>query len=161
MGKEIKQVDIVLENCEVIAIPRNEIGEFSLSGVEKVYGRIASNSISDYLFAKSFYIEIHKDANTLDNADVNFRRDGEKPFERLTNRHDITHVDLIFEDGTNEYICLDWSGESEYINESQSTYRSKENGSLFIVVDRDRTVDDVFGSLLTDEESFHWEFYRD
>ncbi|MCM3387212.1 hypothetical protein M3649_03585 [Ureibacillus chungkukjangi] len=161
MSKEIKQIDIVLENCEVIVIPRNEIGEFSLSGVEKVYSRIASNSISDYLFAKSFYIEIHKDANTLDNVDENFREFGELPFDRLTKHHDITHVDLIFEDGSNEYICVDWSGESEYINDSQTTYHSAENGSLFIVVDRDKTVDDVFGSSLNDEEAYHWNFYRD
>lgn len=159
MSKEIAKISLVLENCDSLDIYRKDIGIFYLGGISKSFSRIASNSISESQVASEFYIEIHKDANTNENRDINFS-DDEMPFERIAKHQDITQIGLEFEDGTFDHYLLNWEGDSDYENEAQTSVVSDVNGSLFIVVSEKENTHTIFEDELLSKEEFYWEMYR-
>ncbi|UUV25939.1 MULTISPECIES: hypothetical protein [Lysinibacillus] len=160
MSKELVSIMLAFENCDDFTVYKNEIGDFYLGEFEKSYSRIACNSISDIESANKFYIEIHKDANTNENRNINFIDSG-LPFDRVLAYNDIAQLVLNFEDNTSEVFYPNWEGEDEYNNEAQTSIVSKVNGSLFIVIHKTETVKEIFKDKIEDDDDFHWTMYRD
>lgn len=159
MDKEIVSVMFAFENCDDFTVYRKDIGEFYLSGIEKSYTRLATNSISEIATAKSFYIEIHKDANFNENRNINYKR--ELPFERAMRYQDIAQIILEFEDGSNSVYYPVWDEDSDVTNKHQKSIISNVNGHLFIIIDPIETLDSIFEVNINEEDDWNWEMYRD
>lgn len=54
--KEVKSVELVLENLESIEVKREHIGMFHVSNLKRSISRNAINSISDYVTAEEVFI---------------------------------------------------------------------------------------------------------
>ena len=75
------------------------------------------NDIEDYLKAKEVYLYIY-DLPDIKNI-TDFLTENENCIERICKHSDICNLDLVYEDGTNEYIRVPW-GDKEYSNEYQT-----------------------------------------
>ena len=138
--KNIKSIELILENCDSIKIERDKIGEFFLGEIETKIARMAVNSIAKYKKSNLFLLELFK------KADVNYHPFGmdeeESVFNRLTTWHDITGIDIIYENGKVENYLFSYD-EGEYENElgavniNEDTYIS-ELGNLYIVISKDK-----------------------
>lgn len=121
MSKKLKELKLVLENCDAICFEVNEIEMFYFNKIKNRrvlfynhYGRIDdSPSIDDFIirikpFANKEYYEFGIDE---------FKT---YKFERLKH-NDITQVELIYDDLSNECFYVRWHEDDEYSNRYQIT----------------------------------------
>lgn len=153
---KLDKVSFVLENCEIIEVDGKYIGDIQCKDIKEEFIRNACNSFDLIKYCNSFCIEIHNNANKeeypfgIQDESLKF-----KVFDRLNNQKDITQIklfwhDTYYKDGKGfakqlEPITyyLNWTGDSDYINESQKTYIS-ECGNLYIVVDENKSIENCF-----------------
>lgn len=167
---KLKYIEFVFENCDSIKIEGKYIGVFLVDNLETSIKRIACNSIDKIDVANTVVIEIHKDANKeryeFDQTHIeDFKQ---MTFDRFKEYGDITSIQFELEE---DYVdegqipcvehynyCVDWTGESEYTNEAQKTYVSKE-GNLYIVIADGKKIDDFFDlEEIDDEECMDFHF---
>lgn len=159
--KEVKSVELILENCEVIEIKREYIGIFHVSDIKKSISRDAINSISDYVTAEEVFIQISSKANNSSSY-VGDLHDGEiTPFDRLIRYADITALNIKYQDGSKEYIFVKWGGDSDYTNEYQSVAINEKTGDLYIAISEKENVESYFKEYLQDENNSFWGLYEE
>lgn len=151
----IKEISLILENCEVITIPGKYIGDIYLRDIRTSVERVACNAIVKMNTCHEFGIEIHGDANHepyLIFGHKPTERDMQTIFDRLLAYKDITQVEITFcadeEYGAEKeetlHYHLHWADGCEYTNMLQSAKLSR-RGDLYIVVsDSGKSVTDVF-----------------
>lgn len=144
---EVKYIELLLENCENIVLPRNVLGNVYIGKIYDEVARIACNSIRRVICADEVALEIFPEANTLGSRAPDF--DNETTiFDRLTKYRDITHINVVYEDGTEQYICVDYNSENDDLgadNEYQKNYLSPLN-VLYIVISKNKDIKDYFNS---------------
>ena len=169
---KLKYITFLLENCDVITIDGKYIGNFLIDNIRTTISRIACNSIMKMDIADTIVIEIHKNANKKRHH-FNFDSDYNEHtvFDRLQEWNDITSIKFKFEEQyveenktprQEEYTYyVYWEGNSDEENEAQSTYISND-GNLYIVISKDKTVEDFFDlELINDSEHMElcWRMY--
>ena len=130
MSREVKSIELVMENCEVFKIERKHIGELHIGKIERQIGRTACNSISEDFIANEFQIQIHHNANIV------MEDSNGSMFERINAYNDITRVYVNYSNGDSEWFYTDWNHENDLFNSYQSTVISEVNGCLFIVINK-------------------------
>lgn len=168
----IKQIDFILENCEIVSIPGYYIGFIDINDIKTNISRVACNCVMEMRVCNDFAIEIHRDANKkYAPFDIDDPERITSTFDRLTKWRDITSIELTLTD--NEYceedfdehtdsifsetiethkIFLHWIGDSEFENAGQLCYINK-SGDLYITVnDGTKSMYDVFGKEIDDPE---------
>lgn len=112
---ELKYVEIILENCEVLKVERKYIGNFYLGEIKTTISKTASNSISKNISCKEFIIQINREMNREEQSQYTFGRIDEKtnPIKRLMKYHDITAVEVTYKDDSSEIIYTNWHNEDE------------------------------------------------
>lgn len=162
---KLKYITFVLENCDSITIDGKYVGNFIVDNLHTSIKRIAMNVIERIDIADTFVIEICGDANVerYQFGQTQYEDFKQMTFDRLIGVRDITNIefelvedDCIVEDGevprTEHYeYCLNWTGNSDYINESQETYLSQAD-NLYIVVSEDKSLSDFFDFDEIDDE---------
>ncbi|MCA1027071.1 hypothetical protein LCM23_13295 [Cytobacillus kochii] len=161
--KEIDSIEIVLENCESIKIGREDLGTFEVSDIKRSISRMAMNSISDSMSAEEIFIQISPKANVHSSfiSTWHDEESGIKPFDRLTNHNDITAININYQNGSSEYIFVNWGGDSECENSFQTSETNKHNGDLFIAISEKNKAELYFSDDLEDEDAWHWEMYSE
>lgn len=160
----IKQIDFVLENCEVVSIPGYYIGFIDINDIKTSISRVACNCVMEMKVCYDFAVEIHRDANKkYAPFDVDDPERITSTFDRLTKWRDITSIELTltnndyYEEDFDEYneirkIFLHWTGDNEFENAGQLCYINK-SGDLYITVnDGTKSMYDVFGKEIDDTE---------
>lgn len=136
MQNEIKRVDMVLENCEVLSVDGKYIADFNCEDITYSIRRTACNCIEEVYSCKNFSMSIHRDC-ALDekaNGTLSICKDAvNNPLKRILEYPDITSIYIYFANGHSKRIYLPWSEEDEYENKCQKSYMNK-FGDLFIVV---------------------------
>lgn len=168
---KLKYIEFVFENVDSIKIEGKYIGNFLVADLETSIKRIACNSIDKIDVANTVAIEIHKDANKeryqFDQTHIeDFKQ---MSFDRIKNCDDITSIQFELEE---DYVeegqvpCVEhydyyvnWTGDSEYANEAQKTYLSKD-GNLYIVIADGKKLDDFF-DLEEIEDKEYMDFHFD
>lgn len=136
--KKIKTLNIVFENCEVYSLTPDMINSFL---VEDVYRSIGINlfqyeegEVYEDLTCKNSFISINKKGME---ADGGFN---DMPLGERLKENDITHYDIIYEDGTSDYIGVPWEDRNgnEFKNKLQATlykghfWKDEKNMVVFI-----------------------------
>ena len=132
----IKNIKLVLEDCTLITISREDIGELIIKDFEDIFWRRAINNISLQKNAKYFILQIRDSSRKhIENTTLG-QFDDSKEYvliDRLKEYPDITHVIVNYEWDDEKYSwCLDWGGNSEIINDYQST--EEMYGDIWIAV---------------------------
>lgn len=132
--RRVERIDIVLENCEVIKIRAEDSGSCYVGEIDRTIRRVASNSISEVARSKSVIIELLDRANCSESYATTWDGNEELPFDRLTKHRDICALDIVYTDGTNDYIYVPWGGDDDYENSYQESVVTSE-GSLRIRIE--------------------------
>lgn len=141
-SKKLKQIDIVLENCETIKIPIEQVHHFYANNITNNIGLNEINETLDTVFyTDELEIVLRQEAN------VELKQDYEngifndcKVFDRLTRHNDITHIDLVFIDDTNIYLSVPYEEENPAVLGSPNLCQYSEmngNGELRINISKE------------------------
>lgn len=158
--KEVKFIELVLENCEVIRIERKHIGSFFVSNITRSISRIATNSISDSLTAEDICIQVSPKANTPSSFRTGWSDDKATPFERIIMYDDIAAINIVYQDESEEYIFVNWGGDSKRNNIYQTSMIAERIGNLYIVISEKKKVETYFVDFL-EEDPFYWDLYSE
>ncbi len=134
MGKKIVMVYLVLENGEVLKIPRPNINGLGITDISQSIHFYRSSRDQHFIShsCREFSIEISPLVNDMIYWDSEWS--DMLPFERLFSMPDVVAIDVSYSDADSEYIYLPW-GKDEYRNEHQEN-RILEDGSLYISIKR-------------------------
>lgn len=128
----IKELDILLKNCDVVGIDKNNIAKLVLRGIHGAYSYDPPSEAQISIVSKVYMI-------LSKNADLPHKKWGIKDceitvFKRLLVCNDIVAVVLIHDDGRKESYYVDYQeGVSADCNELQSTEIDNE-GNLIIKI---------------------------
>lgn len=141
---EVKYIELILENCEVIKIDAKYIFDIEVNNIKKHISRRTINSISSELNCESFSICISRylpkeNITRWTIGDTDEERD---TLDRLSSHNDITGVVIHYENETSEYIFVPW-GEKECVNSYQNSKTDAE-GDLFITIDKEKPLEEHF-----------------
>lgn len=152
---KLKYIELYFENIDSIKIEGKYIGYFLVDDLKTSIQRIACNSIDKMDIANMFAIEIHKDANKerYQFDQVYTEKFKQMTFDRIKKHADITSIEFELEEdyvAEGQISCVEhysyyvhWTGDSEYTNEAQKTYLSKD-GNLYIVIADKQEISDIF-----------------
>lgn len=65
---KLKQITLVLENCDAVTFDGKYIADFEVSDIQKDISRLGSNTIEETTNCKMFFIEISKSAKDIKNC---------------------------------------------------------------------------------------------
>ena len=156
----VKEICLVLENCDSITFPANVIGDFRIEKINEEVERIAINCIAKVIYANSIFIEIYKDGN-IEYAQFGFLEDQIKKFERLKDSNDITSIEIKYEDDTVDSYFVDYDESNDGLgapNINEKTYISS-YGNLYIVIDKEKELKD-FVNLEEIEDEKHMNYFH-
>lgn len=164
----LKYISFMLENCDMIIIDGKYVGDFLVDDLHTTFTRTGCNCIEKIEVAKTFAIEIHRDANIVRYQHGQTQNEGcrQMTFERFC-CNDITQIEFEFSDSVREYqetdgadsYCyfVDWS-DDDCINQFQKSYISKD-GNLYIVIEKDKLIEDYFDiDEINDSECMDFHF---
>lgn len=112
----IKYIDLVLENCDVVRLDPEDVIRFSIGGVTEnidYYGihkgdsNVSRTRHCTYL---GILIDNPKEINQVGFA----YPDNTNAYEMITEYSDITAIDITYEDGSNEMIYIDFNEYKEH-----------------------------------------------
>lgn len=136
--RKIKQLDIVFENCESCTLTPDMIYMCTL---DRIYNNIGINcfqyrngEIYDEIFCDQFMLVINQKGLQQKSGFGDFRNDD--TLEKRLKYRDITHIDLIYDDNTNDYISVHWEDDNnEYTNKLQNNlYQNCEGEECMVVI---------------------------
>lgn len=108
----IKDIELILENCEILTIPRNMIGEIVLQDFGKIFARTAVNNISLYETCHYVIIQIRDSSQCYEGTHLTIGSTNDKEKHSLLERlkyNDITSIRVNFlwdDESYNWYV--DW-----------------------------------------------------
>ena len=134
--KNVKYIELVFENCEEVRIDEKYIGYMAITDFGEEIVRVAINSICKIRAADEVALEIFSEAN---GPFISYGKDqGITIFDRITEWNDITHINVVYEDGEEEYIAINYD---EGLNEGKlgaenilQTSKLSDLGNLYLVI---------------------------
>ena len=151
--KNVKSVNLVLENCEVINIDAQYFGQLLLEKIRTKVYRVAMNSISRMQVVNRVAIELFSEANVP--YDSFGEESRETIFDRLTNYNDIAQIELIYDDEgkDTELFIVNWVDDDQCgcTNKLQKSYTSKP-GNLYILIGKDMKLKNFFDKEEIEDE---------
>lgn len=135
--KNLKEINIAFENCEIYKVAAENIEDIHISGIETSIDKIAANCITATKLAHKTIIKLSEEA---DKPCIPFgnRDDNVTLFERLKSNNSVTAVELIFEeDGTlySEDISTVWEDGIDPGNNLYQKINTSDNTLTLIVSD--------------------------
>ncbi|TYS25136.1 hypothetical protein FZC71_00895 [Bacillus subtilis] len=153
--KKVKSIDLVLENCEVLKFDSKYIGRFYMTNITRTISRKASNLIGENYSAENVFLQLFAEGNDSNAFKQTWPSNSELPFDRLQQCPDIVAIDVFYEDSSNDYILVNWSGDSDVNNENQTAKLNEYTGDLFLVISGKETVENYFEDVLAEDESYY------
>lgn len=148
MKNLVKSVELIFENCDWVKINRG-IGKIFIGDIHEEISRIAINAIRKHKVAKDIYLQISKDCEyERDNHFDTYRgiNNSESLFKRIYDWNDIVQINLYFEDGSVDEYLVDFNCDEDVIGEKNSYQKTliSSEGNLYIVINKDKNIGDVF-----------------
>lgn len=168
--EKIKEIELVLENCETVIIPREAIGDLLFSDYSREFSRQAMNWIGVHESYGFVLLEIHrslKDMDTLGSTFGGAFNSEYSGYDRLLHGNDITGIYVTYEDELKEQSFSFhpvWEGESDYSNSAQ-TVTQNDKGDLLIIIASEKArleyknIIEEYQELFNDDDDFKWEMY--
>lgn len=143
MDRKIKQIDIVFENCEVCTLTPAMIEMCLINGINNDIGincfQYTDGEVYDRKNCDSLMLSINQKGLSQHPGFGDYIDDKHVLEERIK-YNDITNIDVIYEDGSNDYIGVPWKNKNgnEYINELQNNvyYTIHNEECLLIIIQR-------------------------
>lgn len=148
MSKEVKEIHLVLENCEAVVVPTKYLAGVVIEDIAQKFSREAINSVSKSLTAKSVYLEILKPSELKVDSFVGESEDYTCK-ERINDGGDIACLQIVYKDNSHEDYWVEWDHSSDCYNSYQKVEVSKE-GNLHLLIHKDKTLEKYLNELEED-----------
>lgn len=129
----IKRVDLVFENCEVISLSNDMFKALIFDDIveQKIVNCYQYENGENQLnkCCKYMSIDINKKG-----YEQKMEWEGITLEERLKRGNDITYIDLIYEDNSEERIDVIWNEENDFNNKYQRVFRIDED-TISVVIE--------------------------
>ncbi len=113
----IKYIDLVLENCDVVRLEPKDVKRFHVDGITEGIDYYGTSHISRTRHCTYFGILIDKPKEI---PQVGFAYpDNTNAYEMIIAYSDITAIDIIYDDDTNEYTYVDFNEHNDFYNINQ------------------------------------------
>lgn len=123
--KKVKQINIVFENCESITIPIKDIYNWGFGKINKHLNGCNNDEMDEFYSTDYAYI-IFKDLKNLQyNYEFNEKLKTKKQVIKRIRCKDVTHFNIIYEDGSNDYIGVPWGSHDDFYNAFQELKKTK------------------------------------
>ena len=136
--KKLKYLDIIFENCEVYRLEPDMIYTCFIEEINKDIGinqfQYKKGEIFNYLVCNKFMLVINQKGLNQNGGFYEYAHEG--ILENRLKQRDITHIDLIYDDDTNDYITISWKDDSdEFTNKLQyNIYHTYEDEECLMVI---------------------------
>ena len=154
---DIKEIMLVLENCECITFSRKHIGQFLLDDIHTTIAREGANYIGKSVQAGKFALEVKNDAN------ISKTSTDKLPFNRIVSYGDICQVNIVYKTGKEDSYYIDYEEDSQLPYGGENIYqksRINEHGDLELVIGKDMFLDDCFEKQSKEGRDITWEYYE-
>lgn len=170
-NKQLASIDIVFENYEIYNIPADGIYKLSVGNIKYSFD-VHVNGLSKYTtpgemwtyaYTDFVWLALNKKGMNVDSGWADMFEDEEnKPFCERVKANDITHLDFIFDDGSNLYVSVPWEdGNTEFNNKLQKN--DIRDDILFIQIAEKQEISDNELKEINDgqEDIYHWDTDED
>lgn len=156
MDKRMTGLKLIFRNGEYWVIDKDMIGDLWIKHITTSFGRINGSDFQEIHPCESFKIEVLPEADHVQTENINYGGLESGMFARITGYSDIERMEVMY-DASNEdpqteklidriyfpYEAMDPDGID---NRYQST-KVADNGNLYIAIDYDKKVEDLFPDL--------------
>ena len=131
----IKRIDLVFENCEVVSLNNDMFKDLIFDDIveQKIVNcyQFENGENQTQKCCKYMAIDINKKdyEQKMNWQDITLE-------ERLKNGNDITYIDLIYEDNSEERIFVLWNEEDDFYNKYQKIYKVDEDTIMVEIKNR-------------------------
>jgi len=136
----VKTIRFIFENTDSVEFPTNVLGDVYIRKLETGIARVAMNAIDKGTIAREIAIEIFSKGNHDYHP---FKTDDctSKVFDRILTCGDITSLEIVYKDDSEETIYTDFDGEEE--NKYQTSILSS-LGNLYITIGKGDLMEEYF-----------------
>lgn len=150
MEKAMTGLKFYFRNGETWTVNRRYIGDLWIKQVSTSFGRIGDSEFVEIHPAQSFKIEIFPEADHVTTEDINLGGLELGMFSRALKYQDIEKMEILYHHGLPDLIYFPYKDKETPFqegldNEYQSTKVSENNNCLYIVIDPEKSVEDVYG----------------
>lgn len=132
MKKIYKNIELILENCDTIVIPQNQIKMLRLEKCIGSYESDFGGSIVKSMECRKLILQISKEGNK-EYSPFKQKKFKEYIFDRIRKGLDITSIDIEYKSGEKEKIYVLWKNDYSQVNAYQKCYDLK-CGDLLIII---------------------------
>lgn len=154
MKKEVKALKMTFKNGETWTIDKEFIGDLWIKHISKSFGRIGDSELQEIFPCESLKVEIFPEADEVNSSDINLGGLEMGMFDRAVKDPDIEKMDILYRDSENSdstdiiaketvYFPYEAIDSDRIDNAYQSSFVSQDN-VLYIVIDKEKTVNDVY-----------------
>lgn len=129
MGKSIKSVEFIFENCESLVFDYPDIFMFNIWGEKDYYSSYCNVITLDKSIA-GFYVGLSATAQpSIENSYFVTQGDNAPNISRLDQYKDVTQILVTFTDNSNKHYLVEWP-EDDSTTHSGQTLTKTENGHI-------------------------------
>ncbi|EOT47041.1 MULTISPECIES: hypothetical protein [Enterococcus] len=150
MAREMKALKFLFRNGETWTVDRRFIGDLWIKQITTSYGRINGGEFVEIHPCAGFKIEIFQEGDQVATHDINLGGLELGMFSRALKYQDIERMEILYRTGASEIVYFpykDTDGDG-LDNVYQSTKISESTKNLYIVIDPEKSVDDIYGQEL-------------
>ena len=124
--REVTGMEIIFENCEcsdrltIGDMKESDVYMISIRDIQRSIMTYACNAVCEVLTPKEISITLNISANRPTQMGITTM--DETLFQRIQVCPDITHINIYYDNGTEECISVPWTGDSDYENEVQTSH---------------------------------------
>lgn len=146
MEKGMTALKFYFRNGETWTIDRRHIGDLWIKQITTSFGRINGSEFVEIRPCAGFKIEIFQEGDSVATHDINLGGLEMGMFNRALKYEDIERMEILYRNGKPDLVYFPYSdkGEEGLDNEYQSTKISEKTGSLYIVINPEQRVEDVY-----------------
>ncbi|MFD1471331.1 hypothetical protein [Companilactobacillus mishanensis] len=154
MSKHVfKELKFYFRNGDTWTVDHGEMSDVWISRVTTSFGRIEGGRMQEIHPCKRFRIEILPEADYIKDTDVSTAAMADGMFNRIIKYQDIEKLDIEFGPDENKepmeiYLPFKQKDAEGLDNVYQSSAISKQNGNLYVAVDEDHSVYDLYKDRL-------------
>lgn len=149
MAREMSALKFFFRNGETWTIERRYIGDLWIKQITTSYGRINGSEFVEIHPCAGFKIEIYQEGDHVATSDINLGGLELGMFNRAIKYQDIERMEILFRTGRPDLVYFPYKDKDQegLDNVYQSTKISEKTKNLYIVIDPDKNVNDVYGEF--------------
>lgn len=150
MARQMKALKLFFRNGETWTIDRRHIGDLWIKQVTTSYGRINGSDFVEIHPCAAFKMEVYQEGDHVATSDINLGGLEMGMFSRALKYQDIEYMEIVYQNGVPDTIYFPYTDKDEegLDNVNQTTKVSESTKNLYVVIDPDNTVDDVYSDYL-------------